>query len=280
MRCSAASGWSASVSLEEPKFGYCDTWGADPDSNRWRARHRRCDGWVGRAQRLCGLRQLLQNHRAAGVVRAIEGDGGQAVTVQADISVESEVVRLSETVDRARRLSALINNAATLESQMRLDAMDAARMCRAFATNVVGMMLCAREAVRRMSTHCGGLGGGIANVSSGAARDDSAGEYVAYAATKGAVETFTIGLAKEVAEEGIRASGFCSHSRAASAAKLSLRISSIGMAISKARIPRRSRGHAKFLDAPDCTRATEHSGDIAHNVLSYMDNERRAPLAL
>jgi NAD(P)-dependent dehydrogenase (short-subunit alcohol dehydrogenase family) len=147
----------------------------------------------------------LQNHHAAEVVvRGIEAEGGQATAVQADISMESDVVRLFETVDRTGRLSALVNNAATLETQMRLQAMDAARMHRTFATNVVGTMLCAREAVLRMSTHRSGSGGAIVNVSSGAARYGSPGEYVDYAATKGAVETFTVGLAKEVAEEGIR----------------------------------------------------------------------------
>lgn len=109
-------------------------------------------------------------------------------------------------MDRAGRVSALINNASTLERQKRLDAMDAARMHRTFATNVVGTMLCAREAVCRMSTRRGGPGGAIVNVSSTAARYGS-GEYVDYAATKGAVETFTIGLAREVAEEGIRVNG-------------------------------------------------------------------------
>ena len=147
----------------------------------------------------------LENRKAAEAgVRAIEEGGGHAVAVQADVSIESDVVRLFETVDRAGRLSALINNAGILESQMRLDAMDAARMHRTFATNVIGTMLCAREAVRRMSTRCGGSGGGIVNISSGAARYGSAGEYVDYAATKGAVETFTVGLGREVAEEGIR----------------------------------------------------------------------------
>jgi NAD(P)-dependent dehydrogenase (short-subunit alcohol dehydrogenase family) len=151
---------------------------------------------------------FLENREAAeAVVRAIGDDGGQAAAAQADISVESEVVRLFETVDRAGQLSALVNNAAILETQMRLDAMDAARMHRAFATNVIGTMLCAREAVRRMSTRCGGAGGGIVNVSSGAARFGSPGEYLDYAATKGAVETFTVGLSREVAEEGIRVNG-------------------------------------------------------------------------
>ena len=150
----------------------------------------------------------LENRQAAeAVVRGIEETGGQAVAVQADIAVESEVMRLFETVDRKGRLSALINNAAILETQMRLDAMDAARIHRTFATNVIGTMLCSREAVRRMSTRYGGPGGGIVNISSGAARSGSAGEYVDYAATKGAVETFTLGLGREVAEEGIRVNG-------------------------------------------------------------------------
>jgi NAD(P)-dependent dehydrogenase (short-subunit alcohol dehydrogenase family) len=101
-------------------------------------------------------------------------------------------------------ISALVNNAATLEPQMRLDSMAASRLERIFAVNVVGSMICAREAVRRMSTRHGGAGGGIVNVSSGAAKYGSPGEYIDYAASKGAIDTFTIGLAKEVAEEGIR----------------------------------------------------------------------------
>jgi len=142
---------------------------------------------------------------AEDVVADIHNAGGRAVAVQADISSESDVVRLFETVDRELgRLSALVNNAATLESQMRLDEMDAARLGRIFATNVTGAFLCAREAVRRMSTRHGGHGGSIVNVSSGAARHGSPGEYIDYAASKGAIDTMTIGLAKEVAEEGIR----------------------------------------------------------------------------
>jgi len=148
----------------------------------------------------------LQDRAAAGeVVAAIHKDGGKAIAVQADIRVEQDVVGLFETVDRELgRLTALVNNAATLESQMRLDQMDAARMQRMFATNAIGTMLCSREAVRRMSSRHGGPGGAIVNVSSGAARSGSPGEYVDYAATKGAIDTFTMGLAKEVAEEGIR----------------------------------------------------------------------------
>jgi NAD(P)-dependent dehydrogenase (short-subunit alcohol dehydrogenase family) len=147
---------------------------------------------------------LRNAHAAEGVVREIEEEGGRAVAVQADIAVEAEVTKLFAKLDRAGRLAALVNNAAILERQMRLEAMDAARMQRTFATNVLGTMLCAREAVRRMSTRHGGAGGAIVNISSGAARSGSPGEYVDYAATKGAVETFTVGLAREVAEEGIR----------------------------------------------------------------------------
>ncbi len=135
---------------------------------------------------------------------AAEAVGG-AIAVQADIGVEAEVVALFQEVDRRLgRVTALVNNAATLEQQMRLDAMDAARWHRILATNVIGTALCSREAVRRMSTRFGGLGGSIVNVSSGAARHGSPGEYIDYAASKGAVDTLTIGLAKEVAEEGIR----------------------------------------------------------------------------
>ena len=101
-------------------------------------------------------------------------------------------------------LTALVNNAGILERQMRVEAMDAARLQRVFATNVTGSFLCAREAVRRMSTRHGGRGGAIVNVSSGASRLGSPGEYVDYAASKGAIDTLTIGLAREVAEEGIR----------------------------------------------------------------------------
>jgi NAD(P)-dependent dehydrogenase (short-subunit alcohol dehydrogenase family) len=144
----------------------------------------------------------LQDLAAANeVVRAIP----KAIAVQADIGVEDEVVRLFEIVDRELGpITAVVNNAATLEPQMRLEQMDAARMHRMFQTNAIGTMLCSREAVRRMSLRHGGSGGAIVNVSSGAARWGSPGEYVDYAATKGAIDTFTVGLAAEVAEEGIR----------------------------------------------------------------------------
>jgi NAD(P)-dependent dehydrogenase (short-subunit alcohol dehydrogenase family) len=151
---------------------------------------------------------LRQEREAREVVSAIEQEGGRAIAVQADVSNESDVMRLFETVDlQLGRVTALVNNAATLERQMRVDAMDATRLQRIFATNVIGAFLCAREAVRRMSVRHGGSGGCIINISSGAARSGAPGEYVDYAASKGALDTFTIGLAKEVAEEGVRVNG-------------------------------------------------------------------------
>jgi len=142
-----------------------------------------------------------QNRDAADkVVRAIEAGGSRAIAAQADVANEADVLRLFEASDKLGRLSALVNNAGILETQMRVDAMDASRLQRVFATNVVGAFLCAREAVRRLSTRHGGNGGGIVNVSSGASRLGSPGEYVDYAASKGAIDTLTIGLAREVAE--------------------------------------------------------------------------------
>ena len=139
------------------------------------------------------------------VVADIEAMGGTAIAVGADISVEADVVRLFETADkRLGRLSGLVNNAGILETQSRVESMDAARIHRVLATNVVGAFICAREAVRRLSTKQGGTGGAIVNVSSAASRLGSPGEYVDYAASKGAIDTLTIGLAKEVAGEGIR----------------------------------------------------------------------------
>jgi NAD(P)-dependent dehydrogenase (short-subunit alcohol dehydrogenase family) len=151
---------------------------------------------------------LRQDREAGEVVRTIKRDGGHAMAVQADVSSESDVMRLFETVDQQLgHVTALVNNAGTLERQMRLDEMDGARIQRIFATNVVGAFLCGREAVRRMSTRHGGSGGSIVNISSGAARSGAPGEYIDYAASKGALDTFTVGLAKEVAEEGIRVNG-------------------------------------------------------------------------
>lgn len=147
-----------------------------------------------------------QNEAAARkVVSEIIAAGGRAVAVAADITIEADVVRLFQTCDQELgRISALVNNAGILETQMRVEQMDADRIRRVLATNVIGSFLCAREAVRRMSTKHGGGGGAIVNVSSGAAKVGSPGEYVDYAASKGALDTFTIGLAKEVALESIR----------------------------------------------------------------------------
>jgi NAD(P)-dependent dehydrogenase (short-subunit alcohol dehydrogenase family) len=142
---------------------------------------------------------------ADGVVRDIEGQRGRAMAIRADVSREAEVCSLFEVIDRdLGPITALVNNAAILDRQMRLDTMTADRLARVFATNVTGAFLCAREAVKRMSTARGGHGGAIVNVSSGAARLGSPGEYIDYAASKGALDTMTIGLAREVAEEGIR----------------------------------------------------------------------------
>jgi NAD(P)-dependent dehydrogenase (short-subunit alcohol dehydrogenase family) len=142
---------------------------------------------------------------ARAVVSEIESGGGRAISVQADVSVEADVERLYATVDREfGPLAALVNNAGILELQTRVEQMDAARLTRVFATNVTGAFICAREAVRRMSTARGGAGGAIVNVSSRAAQLGAPGEYVDYAASKAALDALTIGLAKEVAAEGIR----------------------------------------------------------------------------
>jgi NAD(P)-dependent dehydrogenase (short-subunit alcohol dehydrogenase family) len=142
---------------------------------------------------------------AARVVAAIEAGGGRALAVAADVALEADVKRLFETCDRdLGPLTALVNNAGILEQQMRVETMDRERLQRVFATNVIGAFLCAREAVTRMSTSRGGRGGAIVNLSSIAARLGSPGEYVDYAASKGAIDAFTIGLAREVADEGIR----------------------------------------------------------------------------
>lgn len=148
----------------------------------------------------------VQNQAAAeSVVADIAALGGHARAFRADVALESDVVALFERIDaEVGPLAALVNNAGILERQMRVDHMDAARLQRIFATNVIGSFLCAREAVQRMSANYGGAGGAIVNVSSGAARLGAPNEYVDYAASKGAIDTFTVGLAKEVATEGIR----------------------------------------------------------------------------
>lgn len=139
------------------------------------------------------------------LVEEIVAKGGSAFAVQADIAEESEVLRLFECIDGEQgTLAALVNNAGMLEKQMRVEDMDAARLTRILATNVTGSFLCAREAVKRMSIRHGGKGGAIVNLSSIASRLGAPNEYVDYAASKGAIDSFTLGLAKEVAAEGIR----------------------------------------------------------------------------
>lgn len=148
----------------------------------------------------------LHNRAAAdAVVAAIRAGGAEAAAVQADIAVQADVVRMFLEVDKVLGpLRALVNNAGILERQGRVEDMDAARLNRIFATNVTGSFLCAREAIARMSTRRGGTGGAIVNLSSVAARLGAPNEYVDYAASKGAIDAMTVGLAKELAEEGIR----------------------------------------------------------------------------
>jgi NAD(P)-dependent dehydrogenase (short-subunit alcohol dehydrogenase family) len=148
----------------------------------------------------------LRNRAAADeVVGAITKAGGKAIAVAADVAREADVGHLfDEAQAKLGAMTALVNNAGILERHSRLDDMEAARFERVFATNITGAFLCAREAVRRMSTRHGGKGGAIVNVSSMASTLGSPGEYVDYAASKGAIDALTIGLAREVAEEGIR----------------------------------------------------------------------------
>jgi NAD(P)-dependent dehydrogenase (short-subunit alcohol dehydrogenase family) len=142
---------------------------------------------------------------AEALVREIRAAGGRAIAVRADVSREADVWRLFETVDRELgTLSVLVNSAGVVGRTARVDEMNEERLRRILGINVIGSMLCAGQAVRRMSTAKGGAGGSIVNVSSAAARHGSPAEYVDYAASKGAIDSFTIGLAKEIAAEGIR----------------------------------------------------------------------------
>jgi NAD(P)-dependent dehydrogenase (short-subunit alcohol dehydrogenase family) len=142
---------------------------------------------------------------ANAVVNGIVSAGGDAFAVRADVGSEPDVIAMFAAVDsRFGRLDALVNNAGIVDLKARVDEMTAARLERMMRVNVVGSMLCAREAVKRMSTRYGGKGGAIVNVSSAAAKHGSPGDYVDYAASKGAIDTFTIGLAREVATEGVR----------------------------------------------------------------------------
>lgn len=153
---------------------------------------------------LC-LNYQRQQAAAESLVSEITQAGGQAIAVQANVADESQVMQLFSHVDRHfGRLDVLVNNAGILEGQMQLQQMDLARWQRVFATNVFGSFLCCREAIKRMSTRQGGNGGAIVNLSSVAARLGAPGEYIDYAAAKGAIDSMTLGLAKEVAAEGIR----------------------------------------------------------------------------
>lgn len=142
---------------------------------------------------------------AAALVEAITQDGGEALAIKGDVGSEADIQTMFERIDRAfGPLDALVNNAGVVDVKARVDEMSGARLERMMRINVIGSMLCAREAVKRMSTRHGGKGGAIVNVSSIAARIGGSGEYVDYAASKGAIDSFTVGLAREVAGEGIR----------------------------------------------------------------------------
>jgi NAD(P)-dependent dehydrogenase (short-subunit alcohol dehydrogenase family) len=148
---------------------------------------------------------LKNEQRASEVVAEIRAGGGKAILVQADTANENEVVQLFEHVDRELGpLTALVNNAGITGRFGRLDASDAEAIRRVLDVNVVGAMLCAQQAVRRMSTRNGGAGGSIVNISSVAATLGGANQWIPYAAAKGAINSFTVGLAREVAAEGIR----------------------------------------------------------------------------
>ena len=168
---------------------------------------------IGAATALLGARKgyavavnYTSNEAAAQqVVDTIVAAGGQAVAIQGDVADEGQVMALFEQVDRKLgRLTALVNNAGIVDRPARVDEMGVERLRRMFDVNILGSFLCAREAVKRMSTRFGGPGGAIVNVSSAASRLGGAGQYVDYAASKGAIDALTIGLAKEVAAEGIR----------------------------------------------------------------------------
>jgi NAD(P)-dependent dehydrogenase (short-subunit alcohol dehydrogenase family) len=157
-----------------------------------------------RGYRVC-LSYLQDRISAEAVVQDIRGEGGSAIAVAGDVAVEKDVLYLFEACDRSfGPLTALVNNAGIVVTRSRVEAMSAERLQRMFSTNAVGAFLCAREAILRMSTKHGGKGGAIVNVSSGAARLGSPGEWVDYAASKGAIDTMTLGLSKELADEKIR----------------------------------------------------------------------------
>jgi NAD(P)-dependent dehydrogenase (short-subunit alcohol dehydrogenase family) len=151
------------------------------------------------------INYLKNETKANQLLDQIKNEGGRAFAVQADISIEDDVLRMFSIIDNYKgKLVALVNNAGILEKQSPLSNFSAARLHRIFATNVFGAFFCAREAVIRMSTKNNGMGGGIVNVSTTATKHGAAGEYIDYAASKGAIDVMTLGLSKEVAGEGIR----------------------------------------------------------------------------
>lgn len=142
---------------------------------------------------------------AEALVQQIEAGGGRAAALQGDVAIEADVIRVFDAAERRLgSIRALVNNAGITGGFARAETIDTDRLVRMLAVNVTGTILCAREAVRRLSTQLGGSGGAIVNISSLAARTGGAGEWVHYAASKGAVNSFTIGLAREVADQGIR----------------------------------------------------------------------------
>lgn len=152
-----------------------------------------------------GINYRERREEAEALVNAIRAAGGEALAIQADVGVEEQVEQMFQCLDEAfGRLDVLVNNAGMLERQMRLEDMDAARFERVLRANVIGSFLCAKQAIRRLSTRHGGTGGAIVNLSSVAARIGAPDEYIDYAAAKGAIDSMTLGMAKELAGEGIR----------------------------------------------------------------------------
>ncbi|KML65337.1 SDR family oxidoreductase [Pectobacterium peruviense] len=159
---------------------------------------------AGKGHKIC-IGYRTQQDSANGVLEEIRASGGTAIAVQVDIADEEQVIELFKQTDKMLgRLTGLVNNAAILKPQATIEQLDATRLNDIFATNTVGSFLCAREAVKRMAFRHGGKGGAIVNVSSAAARLGSPHEYIDYAASKGALDTLTIGLSLEVADQGIR----------------------------------------------------------------------------
>ncbi len=145
---------------------------------------------------------------AAAVVNEIRERGGVGIAIRADIGQENDIARLFKTIDaQPGKLVGVVNNAGVLAPASRLESMESARWISIFRTNVLGTMFCTREAIKRMSRRYGAAGGAIVNVSSAASRTGSPNEYVDYAASKGAIDSFTIGVAREVAQDGIRVNG-------------------------------------------------------------------------